>query len=200
MAKDSICERVRQCAAACGVVTRARLRESLGLTAAQVQHAVETLVKRGRLNRIGRGAYEFLPEAGRPREAPPEDRIWHAMRISPKFSSSEIARLAGSTTSCIYKRLRVYRAEGLVAQLGRRQVPGGAEKLWRLTAKGREHIERPAVDDFKPDPLTVAVVRLNRFICTGQVRFVDELKESIRLAAEIGDRLAELERRILQAI
>ena len=190
MGKESICERVRQYASVAGLVTRLQIREALGLTAGQARSATETLVKQGRLVRIGHGTYEFVSERRSAREAPLEDRIWHAMRISPKFSASEIARLSGSTTSYIYKRMRIYRAEEFVASQGRRETPAGTEKLWRLTAKGQEHIQRPAVEEYQPDPLIVAAVKLNRLVCTGLIRFVEGREEALRLVLEIGNMLS----------
>lgn len=179
-------EPVRQFAAANGVVRKKQVADALGITVEQARYAIETLVGQGHLRRIGLGSYEFVEQRRVDRGAPLEDKIWRAMRVNPTFSSSDVAIQAGTTKSYFYKRLREYRAEGFVKPAGVRQVPGGVEKLWRMTGKGREHLERPRVVEFRADPLVVKVVNLNKLICTGRAqRYEDARHEAQRLAAEI---------------
>jgi hypothetical protein len=182
-------ELVRAYASQAGTFTKRAARETLGLSAQAVSVAVDTLLRGKRIKRVAKATYEWIPEKRAARESPLEDRIWHAMRINSSWSAGDIALQAGSTTSYVYKRLRVYRAAGFIKQAGARRIPGGStkqlEKLWKLTMEASRKIDLPKVDEYLPDPLIVAAVRLNRLICTGLVRFVDERKEAIRLCQEI---------------
>lgn len=190
--EPSICERVRQFASANSMVRKKQIAEALELTVNQVRTAVESLIAQGYLKQVSHGVYEFTDRKVSAREAPVDDRIWHAMRINPSWSASDIAMQAGSTTSYIYKQLRYYRAEGFVRQAGQRAVPGGREKLWRLTLKGCNHLIKPQVDPFEPDSLVVMAVKLNKLVCTGAaMRFVDEREEAKRLCSDIGYALSD---------
>ena len=72
-----------------------------------------------------------------------------------------------------------------------RPVPGGAAKVWRLTAEASRMVDVPSVEEYSPDPMVIAAVRLNRLVCMGLVRFVDERSEAIRLCREISAGLLE---------
>ena len=181
-------EAVRAYASRTVRISRRGTRMDLGLSAQEVDTAFDTLIRTGRIKRTGKGIYQWC-EKRKGKEAPLEARIWHAMRInSPSWSASDIAQQAGTTTSYVYKRLRVYRAEGFIQRAGIKRVPGGAVRLWRLTSTAAKMIELPRVEEYSPDPLAVAAVRLNRLICTGLVRFVDERREAINLCNEIVNR------------
>lgn len=188
---NSTTEQIRQAASVLGSFARKQLIET-GFTEEQVKTAIDTLLRQNRLKRTGFGSYEFIPERRTPVSAPIEDRIWHAMRINPSWSCSDIALQAGSTVSYIYKRLREYRAEGFVKRAGARQVHMGAERLWRLTAAGREHLTRPAVQTFEPDPLVLLATKINKLVATGQARrFVDSRRAAKAACEEL---LAGLEK------
>ena len=113
------------------------------------------------------------------------------MRINPTWSAADIAQQAATTVSYVYKRLRVYRAEGLIKRKGAKHVPGGMVKLWRVTSLAARTIDVPRVEEYSPDSIVVAAVRLNRLVCTGLVRFVDERREAIGLCNKIINGLAK---------
>jgi hypothetical protein len=161
------------------------------MSAAAVDTAVDTLMCGKRLRRVAKGTYEWIPEKAKGREAPLEERIWHAMRINPTWSAADIAQQAGTTVSYVYKRLRIYRAAGHIKRHGIKAVPGGSAKIWRLTAEASRQIDVPRIEEYSPDPLVVAAVRLNKLVCQGLVRFVDERREAIRLCGEISAKLGE---------
>jgi hypothetical protein len=187
---NSSTEKIRQVAAGLGTYSLRQLRE-VGFTENQVKIGNETLLRQGRAQRIGHGVYQFIPERKSPRETPTEDRIWHAMRINPTWSCSDIAVQAGSTTSYIYKRLREYRAEGYVRRAGQRSTPTGHERLWRLTGKAQELLIRPNVELFESDPLVAAVTNLNKLVCTGKCRFEDARAKAVELCRQILDGLSQ---------
>lgn len=183
-------ESVRQFAAANCLVRRKQVADALGLTLDQARAAIVALVGQGSLKRVAHGWYEFTGVRESKHEAPVEERIWRAMRINPKFAASDIAMQAGTTASYFYKRLREYRAEGYVKPAGQRVVPGGREKLWRLTMKGRDLLERPKIDEYRADPLVADAVKLNKLVCTGMARrFEDARAEALRLCASIRAKL-----------
>jgi len=186
-------EAVRAYASTTGTFTRRAAREALGLSVREVDTAIDTLMRGKRLRHAGRATFEWIPEK-KAREAPLEERIWHAMRINPMWSAADIAMQAGTTISYVYKRLRAYRAEGLIKRHGHRAAAsetGGSVKIWRLTAEASRRIDLPRVEEYLPEPLVVAAVRLNKLICQGLVRFVDERREAIRLCNEILSGLGE---------
>lgn len=184
-------ETVRAYAATTGTFTRRAAREALGLSAQIIDTAIDTLIRGKRLRRTGRAVFEWIPEKAA-KTAPVEQRIWHAMRINPSWSAAEIAMQAGSTVSYIYKRLRAYRADGLIKRSGVRPAPnGGSIRIWRLTAEAGRNIDYPGIEEYSPDPLVVAAVRLNKLICQGLVRFIDERREAVRLCGEIVRGLGE---------
>ncbi|SMC28470.1 hypothetical protein SAMN02746041_03258 [Desulfacinum hydrothermale DSM 13146] len=177
---------VRQYAAAQGTVTKRQVREALGLSVGATKHAVETLSRQGFLQKIRHGVYVFSNDrhGGQvpPRPAEREERIRRAMRINEKWSVQDIAQQAGTTESYIYKRLSTYRAKGWVRQAGIRKKPNGCvEKLWRLTLAGRDKLYKPVTQqEFKPDPLVLKVVELNRLVCSGLAQHVPEHGEAAK--------------------
>jgi hypothetical protein len=179
-------ETVRAYAATTGTFTRRAVREALGLSAQTVDKAIDTLVRGKRLRRVAKATFEWIPEKRKGKEAPLEERIWHAMRINPTWSAADIAQQAGTTINYVYNRLRLYRAEGLIKRHGVKPAPlGGSIRIWRLTAEAARKIELPRIEEYSPDPVVVAAVRLNKLVCQGLVRFVDERREAIRLCGEI---------------
>ncbi len=176
-------EQVRQFAAGTGTFTRAACREGLGLSAQQVDTAIDTLLRGKWLRKVGKATFEWMREKKAAREAPIEERIWHAMRINPSWSAADIAIQAGTTVNYVYKRLRAYRAEGYVARNGSRSVPGGTVRFWRITAKGRDHLVAPRVEEFVPDPVVMLAIKINRLVSSGMTRFPDE-KEAARAACK----------------
>jgi len=187
MARGTRCDAIRSyLAGRGGVGTLVEIRRDLELTEKQLETSLGTLMKQGHVRRVGRGAYELVP-GGAPREAVLEQRIWTAMSINPTWSVKDIALQSGTTASYIYKRMRFYREEGYVKPAGERPLPQGSrEKLWRMTMKGRQLLERPVPEQFQPDPLIVKTVALNRLICTGLAqRFEEQAREAVQLAGEI---------------
>jgi DNA-binding Lrp family transcriptional regulator len=182
-------ELVRAYASQAGTFTTRAARDSLGLSAKCVSTAVDTLLRGKRVKRTARATYEWIREKKPARQAPLEERIWHAIRVSPKWAASDIAQLAGTTVSYVYKRMRVYRAEGFIKRCGARSVPGGSERLWKLTVEASAMVDLPKVAEYSPDPLAVMAVKLNRLVCTGLVRFVDARREALRLCGEISKAL-----------
>jgi hypothetical protein len=176
-----------------GTFTTKAARQALGLSARALESAVDTLLRGKRLRRVARATYEWISEKKPGREAPLEERIWHAMRINPAWSCADIAQQAGTTTSYVYKRLRVYRAAGYVKRHGVKAVPGGSVKIWRLAPEASRQIELPRVEEYSPEPLVVLAVRLNKLICTGLTRFVDERRDAVKLCNGILRLLSESE-------
>jgi hypothetical protein len=172
---NSSTEKIWQVGAALGKFSPKQLRET-GFTDDQVNTALKTLQHQGKLRKIGRGQYELTNERQKVREAPLEERIWHAMRINPSWSCSEIALQAGTTVSYVYKRLRAYRAEGFVKRAGARQVSGGMERLWRLSGKGRENLARPEVEIFEPDPAVMLAINLAKLVATGLAKNCEDAR------------------------
>jgi hypothetical protein len=186
---DKTTEVVRAYFSQAGRSSRAACSGATGIERRRVETAIETLIRGKRLRRISRGAFEWIPEKRPVRSAPIEERIWHAMRINPTWCAADIAQQAGTIVSYVYKRLRVYRAAGFIARAGIHVGHNGTIKLWRLNAKGQAHIELPRVEEYSPDELVVAVVKLNRLVCTGLVRFVDERAQAVKLCGEILEHL-----------
>jgi hypothetical protein len=116
------------------------------------------------------------------------DKIWKAMKVcSGAFSSAEIARLARSSTSYAYKRIRQYKTEGYIDDAGTRKTHGsGWEKLYRLKSKGKERALNPNIETFTPDPLVMAVANLNRLICSGlAMRDPESTKQALIFVEQI---------------
>jgi DNA-binding MarR family transcriptional regulator len=113
------------------------------------------------------------------------------MRINPSWSAGDIAQQAGTTISYVYNRLRVYRAQGFIKRYGVETISGARVRIWRLTAEASKQIDLPKAQEYSPDPLVVAAVRLNKLVCQGLVRFVDERLEAMTLCNEILKGLGE---------
>lgn len=187
-------EMVRNYAAANGIIRKKDARMALKLTVDQIVYAFDTLKSQGYLIQIKHGLYQFKEYVEKP-GSDVNDKIWRAMKVSGTFTSSEIAKLAESTTSYVYKRFRVYRADGYIKQHGRKKTgPRSSKKLWRLTQSGKKKAIAPNVEAFKPNPLVMAAVNLNRLICSGvairdhdageqALKFVEEIKKGLEDAA-----------------
>jgi DNA-binding MarR family transcriptional regulator len=178
--KNSTTNMVREYAAAAGTFRKIEAQAALGLTVDQVKRAVETLYRQGYLRRIRHGLYQANSVVESP-VADLNDKIWRAMKVSSTFSAGDIAKLAASTKSYVYKRFRVFRADGLIKQSGMQWSGNNAmEKLWRLTPKGKEKALAPALEAYTPDPVVMAAVNLNRLICSGlAVRSAASAKEAL---------------------
>jgi predicted ArsR family transcriptional regulator len=190
----TLADRVRQFAAAAGgQFRRAECAEKLGITPDGVKKGITQLVAAKELRRVGHGVYVYEEQKARPLPEV-EERIWHAMRINPKWSVGDIALQAGTTVNYVYIRLREYRAEGLVDKVGRRKTsPTSSEKLWRLTAKAQRDLEPPKVEPFRPDPLAEAAIRLARLVCNGLAgRYPDHAEEAAGLCERIKAGLEEI--------
>jgi hypothetical protein len=179
---DTATSIVRAFAAASGTFRKIEAQAALGLTMNQIKRAVDTLYRQGYLRRIQHGLYQACHVVETP-IGDCNDKIWRAMKVSSTFSAAEIARLASSTRSYVYKRFRQFRADGLIKPAGVRPTYGsGTEKLWRLTLKGKEKAQAPTESAYKPDPVVMATVNLNRLICSGTaVRDADAAREAISL-------------------
>lgn len=190
----NITESVRNLAAASGFVRKHQVMETLDISKRQADVAFNTLRLQGFLKRVGHGTYEYMHKPMDGPDAPIEDKVWRAILICPTFSASELARVAGTTTNYIYKCFRKYQPEGLIEEYGRQKaLTGFFEKRWRLTPKGKKHRERPRLVAFKPDPLVMAVVALNKLVCTGvATRFENENRNALKLCREIEDGLRGL--------
>lgn len=188
--KGTITDNIRQFAAAQSLIRKKQIKETFDYTSDQITSAVVTLVKQGYLKKIAHGTYEFTDKKAMPPQVV-NDRIWHAMRINVKWTASDIALQAGTTQSYIYKRMRLYRAKDFIKPAGQRKNTGSScEKLWMVTQKGRQQIKRPAVEEFKPDPIVTMAVKLNRLICTGLIKYdAAAKKEALKIAGEIAGEL-----------
>ena len=187
-------EIVRQFAAANTTIRKKQAKEILGLTVEQVAYAFDTLVSQGYLKRIGHGAYLFSYYVQKP-GSDVNDKIWAAMKVSSNgaFSASDIARLSDSSTAYVYKRFRMYRADGYLKDAGTRKTSTGDwEKMWRLTPRGKEKAQNPNLEQFTPDPLVMAAVNLNRLICSGlAVRDPEAAKQALGFIEEIKNGLED---------
>lgn len=192
--KKSTTHMVREYAAAAGTFKKIDAQTALGLTVDQVKNAVETLYRQGYLRRIRHGLYQANSVVEAP-VADLDDKIWRAMKVSATFSAADIAKLAGSTRSYVYKRFRRYRADGLMKAAGMRPsgLPNAREKLWRLTLKGKEKALCPALEEYTPDPLVMAAVNLNRLICSGlAARSAVSAREALLHVAAIQESLKDV--------
>lgn len=190
----SLTDVVRQYAAVQTTVSRKQTREALGLAVSQVDYVFKDLLAQGWLVKVQSGVYAFQDVSRFSREAPIEDRIWKAMRINPHFSAADIARQSGSTDNYVAKKLRQYRDAGwVVHRRSQSNISGtGRVKVWSLTLQGRDRLERPVLEAYRPDPLIESAVKLNRLVCTGVAtrRRVDHAK-AIALCDQIKTMLSE---------
>ncbi len=191
----TITDAIRQYAAVNLTVTRKKVVNDLGFTEHQVNTAFTTLIDQGYLKKIKFGLYEFRSnESHFGRDKPVEDKIWHAIRINQTFTVADIARQAGTTDNYASIRIRAYRDEGLVKQRTTKLNTSGTTRVnvWAITCKGREMIERPKLDVFKPDPIVEKICRLNRLVCTGRAqRNVTDRDVAVKLMDEIKIKLQE---------
>lgn len=157
-------EMVRSYAAANGTVRKKDAKAALGLKQDQIVYAFETLKTQGYLIKIKHGLYQFCEHVEKP-VAEINNKIWRAMKIKQVFTVAEIAMLSGSTINYVYKRFRSFRADGYIKQNGLK--PNSSEKVWRLTPSGKSKSLKPNMEEFKPDPIVLATVNLNRLVCSG---------------------------------
>lgn len=188
--KVNVTDMVRSYAAVNGLISKKETKIVLGLSGDQVKRTFDTLTRQGTLDRVERGVYRFEEHIQKP-GIDITDKIWRAMKYGVSFSAFEIAKLSGSTTSYVYKRFGVYRAEGFLKPSGVRRTYGsGTEKLWRLTFKGKGKAQNPGREAFIFDPLVMAAVDLNRLVCSGMVmRDKQSADKACALAVEIRDRI-----------
>ncbi len=199
----TVTDMVRQYSAAEGTIRKLQVCQALGLSVSQVKRAVETLLRQGFLRKVAHGVYAFSSDRSTDvRPADMENRIRRAMRINDKWSVQDIAQQAGTSDSYIYKRLRTYRDNGWVRQAGvRKKLNGCVEKLWRLTLAGRDALYEPAgKDNFQPDPLVMAVVDLNRLVCSGLAQRIDEHRQqAVEYARQIERELGRMNQKEKEA-
>lgn len=185
---------IRNYAAVNGLVRKKEVRDALGMEEDMVTRGFQTLMRQECLEVVERGLYRFVENINKPI---PEatDKVWRAMRMSQAFSASEIAMLAGTSVDYVYKRFRIYRAEGYIKPAGVRPAgASGRTKLWRLTATGKKRAQNPSAETFTPDALTMAAVNLNRLICSGLVaRDKGAADQACALAEEIKAFIADLD-------
>jgi len=167
--KPTPSQMVKNFAAVNGTFTKADARKALGLTIQQTADAVSVLQKQGHVRRIAYGLYQFCDVVEK-KGVEVNDKIWKAMKISNTFTASDVARLAAATRQYVYLRLNIHAADGYIKRAGMKNTTGkNPEKIWRLTQKGKEKAQNPNVETFQPDPMVMAVVNLNRLICSGVV-------------------------------
>jgi hypothetical protein len=179
-------------AAARVVLRRVDICEAMACDGRKADSAVAELMRRKAVVRIGRGMYRYAGAPQAEPEAEIEEKIWRAMKINPTWTAADIAMLAGTSVNYVYKKVRWFQAEGLIKRAGVLHVHagGGAEKLWRVTTKGRNRAGRPVRAEYKPDPLVVDVVALNRLVCTGAAqRFEERRLEALDLCMRIASGL-----------
>jgi hypothetical protein len=162
-------EMLRNYAAVNSIVKKGEVKAALNFTPDQVKHTFDSLIKEGHLIRIGHGIYKFVPTVEKP-ACEVTEKIWRAMKVKRVFSYSDLALLAETSKDYVYKLFRKYRAENYIKPAGVRKTYGsGTEKLFRLTLKGQNKARQPNVEEFKPDPLVMDAVNLNRLVCSGLV-------------------------------
>ena len=192
--KDSVANVVRQYAMTNKLFTRKQAVADLGFTVNQVNHAVETLRQSGLVKSISHGLQIWVEsESHRPSTSTVQDKVWRALQVNPTFTTQDVARQAGVRDSYAGRKVREYRNAGLVEQCGMTKSNDGAPiRKWKLTAKGRENIERPSLVEFEPDPLVDSAVKLNRLVCTGMaIRNVVDRQKAVGLCVKIMGILTE---------
>ncbi|MCF6246897.1 MAG: hypothetical protein L3J69_05995 [Desulfobacula sp.] len=183
---------LRNFAAANSVIKKSEAKKALNLTKNQVSSCFDTLIRQGYLTRIGHGLYKSVPTVEKP-VCEVTEKIWRAMKVKRVFAYADIAMLADTTKDYVYKLFRGFRAEGYVKPAGARPTYGsGTEKLFRLTIKGQNKARKPNIEQFKPDPLVMDTVNLNRLVCSGLViRKESAAKEAIVICHSIIQGLKE---------
>jgi hypothetical protein len=163
------CEMLRQYASVNSIIKKKEVKVALDFSQEEVNRCFDTLRQSRELTRIGHGIYKFVPTVETPSWKVTE-KIWRAMKVKRVFSCSDIAMLAETTKAYVYKLFRKYRADNYIKHAGVRPTFGsGTEKLFRLTRKGQNKARKPNVEVFKPDPLVMDAVNLNRWVCSGLV-------------------------------
>ena len=184
--KNTPSQMVKNFAAVNGTFVKADARKALNLSIQQTADAVSVLQKQGHVRRIAYGLYQFC-EVVEKKGLEVNDKIWKAMKISTTFTAADVARLADSSRGYVYLRFKVYVADGYIKRGGMKNTTGkNPEKIWRLTQKGKAKAQNPNIEQFKPDPLVMAAVNLNRLICSG-VAIRDEKSgdQAMALACQI---------------
>jgi DNA-binding transcriptional MocR family regulator len=192
--KDSVANVVRQYAMTNKLFTRKQAVADLGFTVNQVNHAVETLRQSGLVKSISHGLLVWVEsEAHRPASSTVQDKVWRALQVNPTFTTQDVARQAGVRESYAGRKVREYRNAGMVEQCGMTRSNDNAPiRKWRLTAKGKENVDRPSLIEFEPDPLVDRAVKLNRLVCTGlAIRNGVDRKKAVELCDEIKGILTE---------
>ena len=170
----STTEALRNFAAVKGTFKRVEAVAALGITGKQADSAISQLLKLGHLTRISMGKYRFCTVHEDNRMDSLDEKLWRAMKATRIFTAADLARLAESTTSYVYKFVRRYVAQGYIKQQGRKKTHGnGTAKQYRLTLKGQDKARAPKKKEYKPEPVITDVVDLNRLVCSGVTK-VDE--------------------------
>ena len=185
--KISTTEALRNFAAVKGTFKRKEAVAALGITGDQADRAIGNLLKADHLVRIAMGEYRFCAVHDDNHTNTLDERLWRAMKVSRTFTAADLARLAESTTDHVYKFVRRYVADGYIKHQGRKRTFGsGTAKLYRLTLKGQDKARAPERKEFKPDPVIMDVVELNRLVCSGVTKTDEQVaKQGVTLCRNI---------------
>lgn len=149
-----------------GMLTKKEACLDLGLSTDSVKYAFNVLVEQGYLRKVKHGLYQFVARVEKPVQEK-TDKIWRAMSTMRLFTAPEVAKLADTTTSYVYKLIHGFRDDGYIRQAGRkRSVKGGTEQAWRLTPAGKAKASSPQTEEYKPDPVVEAAMTLNYLVGT----------------------------------
>jgi hypothetical protein len=129
-----------------GLIRPVALARGLGIKRKRVESAVDTLVRQGKLNRVDRGVFEYVdPQGNGHRPAAKTEAVWRAMRLSPTWTTFDIARLAGTSANYVHKLVTQWKAAGLVEIMGNEKVEGttGVRRVYRL--RDRNPLQPPTM-------------------------------------------------------
>ena len=149
-----------------GMLTKKEAAADLGLSIDKVKYAFNTLTSQGYLRKVKHGLYQFVATV----EKPPQektDRIWRAISTMRVFTAPEVAKLADTTTSYVYKLFHGFRDDGYIRHAGQKpSVKGGSEQAWRLTPAGKNKSINQDQEEYTPDPVVKAAMTLNYLVGT----------------------------------
>ena len=115
-----------------------------------VRNYIRDFIKRGEMERIERGLYQYVWRKGRRTQL---DIIWHLIRSHRHFSTDEMERLSGAVRATVLEYLRCLVSLGYLKKIGRKnwklindpgpETPTNTGKCKRL----REIRKRQKVED-----------------------------------------------------
>lgn len=140
---------VRHYASTVGRFRVAEAARHLGLKREQVNDAVGDLAKRGELERVDRGVYQYVDVKGRARNSPKMDAVWRAMRLSATWTISEIARQAGVTNNYARKLTLQWQRQRYLEAVGHKRLTAapGSERVYRMINRAKLDPPKPAPGD-----------------------------------------------------